>query len=267
MGPLGLETVVIPDMHETLLSVYQICNGGSENFQCISVFSTEGCRIFKFDSVREALKLMHDNGTEIMRGTCVNGLYHEDKTFKNTDIKMFLTHSKVKSVYDEVHLPLGHPGNAGMQWHNKNTLNAQYTTEDENKIRPVCEGCIIGGMKQTSTDHLREHRENPTRPGQIFVMDAFTYKHRSFRGMFYADIFRDLATQMVYVVYTKDRTATELVTQMGKQFDKHPEWAVNIDITQRRFFRVDAESNYRSQEFTKFLADRFYVIEKTPSRD
>ena len=34
MGPLGLETVVIPDMHETLLSVYQICNGGSEDFQC-----------------------------------------------------------------------------------------------------------------------------------------------------------------------------------------------------------------------------------------
>ena len=38
MGPLGLETVVIPDMNETLLSVYQICNGGSEDFQCISVF-------------------------------------------------------------------------------------------------------------------------------------------------------------------------------------------------------------------------------------
>ena len=63
-------TVVIPDMNETLLSVYQICNGGSENFQCISVFSNEGCRIFKFDTVREALKLMHDHGTEIMRGTC-----------------------------------------------------------------------------------------------------------------------------------------------------------------------------------------------------
>ena len=85
--------------------------------------------------------------------------------------------------------------------------------------------------------------------------------------MFYADIFRDLATQMVYIVYTKDRTATELITQMGKELDKHPEWALNIDITQRRFFRVDAESNYRSQDFTKFLADRFYIIEKTPSRD
>ena len=71
-----------------------------------------------------------------------------------------------------------------MQWHNKNTLNAQYTAEDENKVRPVCfipPICIIGGMKQTSTDHLREHRENPTRPGQIFVMDASTHKHRSFR--------------------------------------------------------------------------------------
>ena len=29
MGPLELETVVIPDMNETLLSVYQICNGSS----------------------------------------------------------------------------------------------------------------------------------------------------------------------------------------------------------------------------------------------
>ena len=55
-------------------------------------------------------------------------------------------------------------------------------------------------------------------------MDAFTHKHRSFRGMFYADIFRDLATQMVYTVYTKDRTGEELITQMGKELDKHPEW-------------------------------------------
>ena len=46
---------------------------------------------------------------------------------------------------------------------------------------------------------------------------------------------------------------------------EHPEWAVNIDITQRRFFRVDAKSNYRSQEFTKFLAERTVGIltEKT----
>lgn len=268
LGPLELDTVIIPEMNETLLSVYQICNGGSMNFQCIAVFTTEGCRIFKLDSVRDALVTMHDTGTEIMRGLCHHGLYYEDKEFvKRTNFKMFLTHTKSISKYDEVHLALGHPGKLGMEWHRKNTINAQYTTEDEQFVRPVCEGCVYGGMRQTSTDHLREHRINPTRPGQIFAMDAYTHKHRSFRGMFYADIFRDLATQMIYVVYTKDRSAKELIEQMTKELDKHPEWSVNIDITQRRFFRVDAESNYRSQEFTSFLANRFYKIEKTPSRD
>ena len=203
-------------------------------------FSTEGCRIFKIDSVREALPMMHKTGIEIMRGTCQNGLYHEDKSFVNNDIKMFLTHTKTDSKYDEVHRALGHPGKLGMQWHNKNTLNAQFTTDDENKIRPVCEGCIFGAMKQTSTDHLREQRINPTRPGQIFVIDAFTHNCRSFTEIFNADIFRDLATQMVYVVYAKDRSASELVSQMGKELEKHPEWALNLYVTQRRFFRVDA---------------------------
>ena len=122
-------------------------------------------------------------------------------------------------------------------------------------------------MRQTSTDHLREHRQNPIRPGQIFVMDAYTHKHKSFRGMFYADIFRDIATQMIYVVYTKNRSATELVDQLGRELDKHPEWSVNLETNQRRLFRVDAEASYRSQEFTSFLASRFYKIEMTPSRD
>ena len=68
LGPLELDTVVIPDMNETLLSVFQICNGGSMNFQCVAIFTTEGCRIFKIDSVREALATMHTSGIEIMRG-------------------------------------------------------------------------------------------------------------------------------------------------------------------------------------------------------
>ena len=70
LGPLELDTVIIPDMNETLLSVFQICNGGSINFQCAAVFTTEGCRIFKIDSVRAALAMMDKNGVEIMRGKC-----------------------------------------------------------------------------------------------------------------------------------------------------------------------------------------------------
>ena len=50
----------------------------------------------------------------------------------------------------------------------------------------------------------------------------------------------------------------KLDTKVGRLLLKRN---LNVDITQRRFFRVDAESNYRSAEFTKFLADRFYAIE------
>ena len=50
------------------------------------------------------------------------------------------------------------------------------------------------------------------------------------RGMFYADIFRDLATQMIYIVYTEDRTASQLVEYMGKELDRHLKWALNLDI-------------------------------------
>ena len=55
LGPLELDTLIIPGMSETLLSVYQICNGGSKNFQCTAIFTTEGCRVFRTDSVREVL--------------------------------------------------------------------------------------------------------------------------------------------------------------------------------------------------------------------
>ena len=151
LGPLELETLVIPGMNETLLSVYQVCNGGSKDFQCIALFTTEGCRIFKLDSVRQAIKDMHDNGIEIMRGLVNQGLYHEDKSFIPTkSLRMLMASTKSASKYDQVHLVLGHPGKKGMEWHRKNTLNADYTQEDAELIRPVCEGCAYGGMRQTS---------------------------------------------------------------------------------------------------------------------
>lgn len=100
LGPLERDTVVIPDMNETLLSEFQISNGGSMSFQCIAVFTAEGCRIFKLDSVRDALVTMHDTGTENMRGLWHHGLYDEDKEFvKRTDLKkMFVTHTKSISL-------------------------------------------------------------------------------------------------------------------------------------------------------------------------
>lgn len=268
LGPLGLDTVLIPEMKETLLSVYQICNGGSKDLQCAAVFTSEGCRIFKLNCIRDAMASMHASGGEIMRGLCHNGLYHEDKSFvTSTSFRMMLTNFKPISKYDQVHLTLGHPGQYGMEWHRKNTINAQYTDDDAKTARPVCPGCAYGGMRQKSTDHLRVHRQNPTRPGQIFTMDAYKHHHPSHRQNIYADIFRDLATQQIYVIYTKTRSADELIYELGKELDKHPEWIVNLDITQRRFFRLDSEAHYRSSAFRSFLTKREYNIEMTPTRD
>ena len=59
VSPLELDTVVIPDMNETLSLVYQICNGGPKNIQCVAIFTTEGCQILDIDSVREALSQMN----------------------------------------------------------------------------------------------------------------------------------------------------------------------------------------------------------------
>ena len=71
---------------------------------------------------------------------------------------------------------------------------------------------------------------------------------------------------MIYVTYTKSRSDKELVEQLTRELGEHPEWATNLDISLRRFFRVEAESNYISQEFTHFSADSKKIIQKTPTK-
>ena len=71
--------MVIPSMQDTLISVSQVCNGGTSDKQYVAVFTTEGVRIFKFNTIREALKLMDASGVEMLRGYECNGLYVTDK--------------------------------------------------------------------------------------------------------------------------------------------------------------------------------------------
>ena len=54
-------------MPDTLISVSQVCNGGTSNKQHVAVFTTEGVRIFDFNTVREALNLMDASGVEILK--------------------------------------------------------------------------------------------------------------------------------------------------------------------------------------------------------
>ena len=48
-GTLGLDTLVIDKMSDTLLSVSQICKGGQTNDKHVAVFTAEGSRIFELE--------------------------------------------------------------------------------------------------------------------------------------------------------------------------------------------------------------------------
>ena len=161
----------------------------------------------------------------------------------------------------------GHLGNDGMIWHMKNSTNAKFIEEDANRQRGACKGCVYGTMHQTGTDHRREHRDLPVKPGQCFSLDACQHNCYSARGCKHCDIYTDLATRRCYPVYTKDRSAHELCAQSLKLFNQHPEWQYVHDTDTRRFIRLDLERNYRSNEFSAFVSSKGYQLERTPSRD
>ena len=165
-----------------------------------------------------------------------------------------------------MHQVTGHPGLHGMNWHQQHSTNAAYTHIDANTPRPVCTACLYGTMHQTSTDHRKVHRDPTTIPGQQFALDAFSNTKRSSRHHRHCDLFTDLATGQIFPVFTKDRSALELVTKTTIFFRTHPHWSTQqSDVI--RFIRIDPESNYNSQAFLKCLSGFGYSIERTPPRD
>ena len=113
-------------------------------------------------------------GIETTRGTVKGGIYIEDPEVQPR-ADFLLTSNSVPSLYDHVHSVLGHPGYAGMAWHQKNTVNAAYTFRDASASCPVCASCVYGSMRQTNTDHRRQYHEQPTVAGQQFSLDAYTH--------------------------------------------------------------------------------------------
>jgi hypothetical protein len=184
-GKFGLETVLIDDMPDTLISVSQICEGGLSKKHNVAIFTTEGVRIFKYDSIRKALKIIDSTGVEVLRGLAQDGVYvteNENNTI-NTH-SLFLAKFKPVSLYDHIHLVTNHPGERGMKWHRENSINGNYPDIDVNRKRGVnrnrgvCRGCVYGSLHQTPTDPYRDHRPIPLIPGQCFVLDAYTHPIR-----------------------------------------------------------------------------------------
>ena len=50
-GNLGLDTLIIDNMKDTLISVSQICKGGTSKNTHVAVFTADGVRIFEQSSI------------------------------------------------------------------------------------------------------------------------------------------------------------------------------------------------------------------------
>lgn len=178
---------------------------------------------------------------------------------------MVTSHS-VPSLYDHVHLVLGHPGLAGMTWHQKHSINAAHTFRDASLPRPACASCVYGSMQQTQIDHRRQNREQPTVAGHQFSLDAYTHTCASHRRSKCCDLMTDLATGQFFPLYTKDRSSEDLCHQMTMFLVAHPWWRDSATPCDR-FVRVDPEKSYQSKAFVACLSAFGYRIERTPARD
>ena len=178
-------------------------------------------RAFEMNEVsRNAMKPLHDDGTEILRAYDENGVFvlKRNETLSNPNNKketntLFLAQFKPVSLYDHVHLVTGHPGKEGIKWYLENSRHDKYTESDAQRQRGSCKGCVYGTMTQMGTDHHRLRCDIPSQPGQCFSLVAYSHTSKSFREYKFCDLFTDLATRCVYPVFTKDRSAKELCGQ------------------------------------------------------
>ena len=77
-----------------------------------------------------------------------------------------------KSLHEDVHASTGHPGYTGMQWHQKNTIGANYTDKDAASARGICQGCALRSEHQYPTNQHYVKSDTSYDPGQQFVVDV-----------------------------------------------------------------------------------------------
>ena len=129
------------------------------------------------------------------------------------------------------------------------------------KPRPLCRPCVEGTMRQTSTDHRREHRIPSGVVDFQLTLDAYSHGSSPHRGYRYGDLFTDINTGEVFPIMTKDRGAEELCLRAGILFDSHPEWrSAGSDID--RFIRVDPDNSYWSTLFMQCAGKYGYQHQK-----
>ena len=71
LGQLGIRVLHVDNMNHKLLSVHQVCDGGSQHHHHqVGVFTNEGCRFFPAKDCRYALKLLSSPRRSICLLSC-----------------------------------------------------------------------------------------------------------------------------------------------------------------------------------------------------
>ena len=174
-----------------------------------------------------------------------------DSRFASMYRSLYAVTIRPKSLYEDVHASTGHTGYTGMQWHQKNTIGANYTNKDAAAPRSFCQGCALGSAHQFPTNQHYVMSDTPHDPGQQFVVDTFTHHSVGHSGYVYAHLFTDLASRQVDPVFTKPKLVSELTTNMLELFYAHPDCKPNGSIIDRKI-KVDMQARYQSAEFREF---------------
>ena len=74
LGQLVLRGLHADNMYHKLLSVHQVCDGGSQHQHQVGVFTNEGCRFFPLEDCRDALKLLSTK-KQTFQGLAQDGVY------------------------------------------------------------------------------------------------------------------------------------------------------------------------------------------------
>ena len=74
LGQLRLRVLHVDNMNHKLLSVHQVCDGGSQYQHQDGLFINEGCRFFPFEDCRNTLKLLSTK-KQTFQGLTQDGVY------------------------------------------------------------------------------------------------------------------------------------------------------------------------------------------------
>ena len=147
-GVLGLNMVHMYNMNGTLLAVSAICDGGKANIEHVCIFTKNYFQAYPVTDIVKALEMISTCQPTIS-GIRRNNLYElaekpapipREVSLFLMDVFVNLSDVRPKSLYLKVHYVTGHPGVYGMEWHKKNSVNAQYTKQDAEQNRDICPG-------------------------------------------------------------------------------------------------------------------------------